>query len=331
LGLFILACGWKFYKDWRLTRFAALANSGHPQYFAAAIAAAYLFCLAICLHRAALQAPFYSEMIRSGIGPIPLFVDPSKGESSANVAVLTALAFWTFVLSVFMGWILNRPLFKTPELLVAVAKKVGAVDQLERLFISCLDEGLLVAVTLSSKKVYVGVGERSSGFHHDRNWVSIWPWASGYRDDTGRLNITTYYEPQYIKLDGVVADGLTPDDFLVVVPRSEIVSAQSIDLPTFQIFSDQDAPDAASAALNSKVTSGANGKEGSLVSGPTADIKLLTNEIVSTADRYRLAWYWVYVVLVSTAIASTPHSLIVSAFAAALARIASHEAAFVDD
>lgn len=123
LGLFILACGWKFYKDWRLTRFAALANSGHPQYFAAAIAAGYLFCLAICIHCTALQVPLYSLVVGSSVNPIPMFTDQSKGESPANVAVLVALAFWTFTLAVFMGWMLNRPLFRTPELILAVAKR----------------------------------------------------------------------------------------------------------------------------------------------------------------------------------------------------------------
>ncbi|MCD6679517.1 MAG: hypothetical protein LT102_02510 [Burkholderiaceae bacterium] len=40
LTFFILACGWKFYKEWRVTRYAALSHSGHPQYFGAAIASA---------------------------------------------------------------------------------------------------------------------------------------------------------------------------------------------------------------------------------------------------------------------------------------------------
>lgn len=200
---------------------------------------------------------------------------------------------------------------------------------MERLFIKCLDEGLLVAVTLSSKKVYVGVGERSSGFHHDRNWISIWPWASGYRNDAGELTISTYYEPQYLKLDGVTADGLSPDDFLVVVPRSEIVSAQSIDLPTFHVFSAADAGEDGASSQNLNVSSGAR-ETGGLAFASFGGANLLTNEIVSKADRYRLAWYWSYVVLVSAAFAVAPHSLIVAAFLAAFARIASHEAAFVD-
>ena len=91
LSLFVLACGWKFIKDWRFTRYAALKNSGHPQYFGAAIAAVYLGCMSASLHNFFSDFDSYREAVSSGLTYLPSLAE-SKVER-ASVATTTSPRF----------------------------------------------------------------------------------------------------------------------------------------------------------------------------------------------------------------------------------------------
>jgi len=65
LSLFILACGWKVYRDYIPTRAKANRSQGHPQYFGAALAAGLVFLLAASIHVAAKRVPGYTQAMQS--------------------------------------------------------------------------------------------------------------------------------------------------------------------------------------------------------------------------------------------------------------------------
>ncbi|GGA82333.1 hypothetical protein GCM10011521_20870 [Arenimonas soli] len=120
---------------------------------------------------------------------------------------------------------------------MALARKVGAIEELEELCIRCLESGVLIAITLKSGKVYVGIPEAYSILDGEKKWIGIWPMASGYRDSEQGLVLKTYYQPHYELMErSGESCGPTLDDFRIVLPRSEVSSAQSFDLPTYARF-----------------------------------------------------------------------------------------------
>ncbi|WP_242912784.1 hypothetical protein [Stenotrophomonas maltophilia] len=63
VSLFILACGWKLYRDYIPTKAKAIRSLGHPQYFGAALAAGLVFVLALSVHTAAQRLPIYGSLL----------------------------------------------------------------------------------------------------------------------------------------------------------------------------------------------------------------------------------------------------------------------------
>ena len=82
--------------------------------------------------------------------------------------------------------------------------------------------------------------------------IAIIPIASGYRDkDTQKLEITTNYAPviqEYLKEDEAPVSSPNYEDFRVVIPRSEIVSARLFMQEVYQRFRDERSLSFASAA-----------------------------------------------------------------------------------
>lgn len=313
LSLFLLACGWKLYKDWRLSRYSALSNQGHPQYFAAALIAGYLFCLSAALHNAFSQISPYADAVDDVAAIVPTFV--GKDEKLSALVWLAVIVVWSAVLTPLLAWAFNLPLFRSPALLVAVAKKAGSIDQFEGLLHQCLSNDLLVAVTLKSTKVYIGSPERSGPHDHERTWVGIWPMASGYRDKFGKLNINTPYLTQYKAIqDG--NKGLQLDDFRVVLPRSEISSIQLFDLAAYESFRVE-------PSLPADVASAPSPNQAPDLDGYR---QKLTREIISEHEAYRYRFYWIYISLVTASIMAAPLSLLVSVLALGLSAVAYQEA-----
>ena len=308
LGLFVLACGWKLYKDWLLTRYSALKNSGHPQYFAAALFAAYLFVLAVCVDRATRDIPLRAFLIEV-LGAMPY--EPSQvSEAPVQSRALGVIAFWVAVLTLGLGWAFNRPMYRSEELLLSVASKVGALDRMERLIIRCIKGGLLTAITLSSGKVYAGIPLRGRSLDQDRVWLEIWPFASGYRTNEGALKLTTYYQPQYDAAALSDENELTEQDFAVVIPISQIVSAQSFDLPTYHSFG--------------KVQG--DPKEAPPLSISADSNELLRKEIITESESHHVFFYYLYVSLISFAVVSLFWSCLLAIVLALLAVMIGAEA-----
>ncbi|MCW1978682.1 hypothetical protein [Xanthomonas campestris] len=223
----LLAAGWYFYRQWRYTRFEALHHPGHPQYFGAALCAVYLFGMSTGLHALAARHPFYLEYLGKLLAMLPLQV--GEKQTSAGLALHLALTLWCLLLAAVLPILLNDPLVRIRSLAQLVAFRLGAIDAVEGLAIKCEEDGTLVALTLDSGKVYAGILDEFNGPRVGKDWVAMTPVASGYRDDTGSLSLTTFYD---IKLP----EDTSFEIFKIIVSMKQIVSAQAFDLELYKQF-----------------------------------------------------------------------------------------------
>ncbi|HDS1324164.1 hypothetical protein I5U42_09180 [Stenotrophomonas maltophilia] len=245
----LLAAGWYFYRQWRYTRFEALHHPGHPQYFGAALCAVYLFAFGAALHALSLKWPAYSHYLAQLESLLPL--QSSEKQSPASLRLHLAITLWSLALSASLPVLFNDPLIRVRSLAQLIAARHGAIDPIEGLTIKCEEDGTLVALTLDNGKFYAGFPETFTGPRVGKDWVSLTPLASGYRDACGKLSLTTFYD-----ID--LPDETTTDIFRVIVSSKQIVSAQAFDLALYKQFqisserSDSPAPPTGTAASSPK-------------------------------------------------------------------------------
>ena len=119
-------------------------------------------------------------------------------------------------------------------------------DYLELLLHQALEETRHVAVTLKNGKVYIGFVVRSFDPSYDRKYIVVLPTISGYRDsEKHSLTLTTDYTAVYQQLIEEDESRLTRgvDDFQIVVPVSEILSANLFDWVAFERFNPPEGAD----------------------------------------------------------------------------------------
>lgn len=111
-------------------------------------------------------------------------------------------------------------------------------DGLESLLCQSMKEGMLVMVTLKSRKVYVGRVEQSRMLNGDIDNLVLIPMLSGYRDwDHLQFFITHNYYNYYNQFDIHSDEGeLRLEHFRVVIVAREVDSASLFDLKTYQQF-----------------------------------------------------------------------------------------------
>ena len=97
----------------------------------------------------------------------------------------------------------------------------------------------LLEITTKSGKSYVGFPQRSDLSFGDSSEVALIPVLSGYRKTgTLKLEFTTDYWEAYMESWNQESSlsHLTPDDFLLVLPRREIISARRFDPQAYEFF-----------------------------------------------------------------------------------------------
>lgn len=223
LGLLLIPAigGYWFLTHFNYTRYRAARESGYHLLFRSAFAGLALFALAygIVLLLDSLL-PQLGDRWDSYI-PIPY----------SAPAVLSVL------LGVLLPGVANR--FFDEEM---AARKVAldSGDFLELLIADSIADQKLVELSLRSGKSYIGLGLVCCIGPSDQSDVIIVPMASGYRrKDTQELAITTHYAPVIDQaLDSL---GLSYQDFRIVIPMSEIVSARLFFPKAYQLFQETDA------------------------------------------------------------------------------------------
>ena len=236
LALIVLSAGWLFVRSWRRTRYSALKDAGHPQYFSAALASALLFVLAASLNHAFLAwCEPYKKFSLALVNLMPIKL--ASTDNSEQITMFAAIAALTVALAYFLPLLFNYPLRANPRLLRALAKRVGSYGILEHVAASALDMSIVLLVSMSNGKAYVGAPFKLSDLDTeiDKKWFALFPLLSGYRTDEGRLEINTSYQSVYTKIRDLQSGDAESviREFCVVVPMSSVVSFQTFNLETY--------------------------------------------------------------------------------------------------
>ena len=219
LGWFLIPAvtGYWFLTHLHFTRYDALRDSGYHVFFRAVIAGVILAFIAYT--SIFLLNPRMPEvsMIWKSFMPI----------SHSGTAMLTVL----------LGWVLPivGNLFYGEEKAARRAAKQSG-DLIELLIAESIEYQRLIELSLKSGKSYIGFALESGITSQDESDISLIPMVSGYRNqDTQELEITTNYAP-------VVQESLEKsldliyEDFRIVIPMPEIVSARLFHPEAYQRF-----------------------------------------------------------------------------------------------
>lgn len=214
--------GYVFITYWNYTRFSARRYSGERLLIHAALAGVFLLVLsyAIVLLLSA-KLPGLASTWHSWV--------PFKHSGTSLGALLLGTTLWLPLNLVFR---------KETELRRTIA---DWNDYLEELLTDALENTRQVAITLNNGKVYVGFVVRTFDPAYDRKYIVILPTMSGYRaETTHRLTFNTDYTRVYQALMGEDESRLVRgvDDFQIVVPVSQVGSANLFDWEAYQRFNE---------------------------------------------------------------------------------------------
>ena len=143
-------------------------------------------------------------------------------------------------LSVLLGFVLPfvaNHCYSQEKAARRIARESG--DLIELLISESIEEQKVVEVSLRSGKSYIGFALESGITRQGEADIALIPIASGYRDkDTQELEITNYYAAVIKKsLDNPsTSPGRVYEDFQIVIPMSEIVSARIFYFDVYQQF-----------------------------------------------------------------------------------------------
>lgn len=220
LGLFLISTlgGYWFLTHLYFTRYGALRDSGCHVFFRAAISGGILAGIG---HLVVLPLHHYWSWIDPGwmsYGSIPY---------SSTAILVSALV--GLVLP-FVG----NSFYSAEKAARRFAERDG--NFIELLVAESIRDQKLVEISLKNRKVYIGLALKSGIESQGEGDIELVPMASGYRDmDKQELVITTNYAPVIWKiLEG--SSGLTYEDFRVVIPMAEIMSARIFLPDAYELF-----------------------------------------------------------------------------------------------
>lgn len=117
---------------------------------------------------------------------------------------------------------------------------------LEKILFDAQKNVHLVSVTLKNRKVYVGyvISAGVSTFRPDNDrvtYLSLLPVLSGFREESNlSVSFTTEYYEMWTDEDLLKETGLSPQDFVMILPESEIASLNKFDYYVFQNFNSKE-------------------------------------------------------------------------------------------
>ena len=225
LGWFLIPAlaGYWFLTHLYLTRYNLLRESGYHVFFQAALAGGVLAVLARMI---VLFLNYYFPQVNEIWRPYALF--PYSGTAAVSV-----------ILGVVLPLIGNR-FFTQEKSARKTAQESG--DLIELLISESIEEQKLIEVSLRTGKSYIGFALESGMTRRGEADIALIPVASGHRNkDTQKLEITENYAPviqQFLNLEEASRPpDLVYEDFQIVLPISEIVSARFFYFEVYKAFS----------------------------------------------------------------------------------------------
>ena len=210
LGLFLIpvVSGYWFLKHLYLTRYSLLRDSGYHVFFRAVIAGAILAFMSHLIIFFVLN-PYFPKLSEFWSMFIPI--------SYSGTAMLT------FLLAFVLPCIGNQ-LYDKEEAARRAALDSG--DLIELLIAESIEDQRLIELSLRSRKSYIGFALESGITRQGESDIALIPIASGYRNkDTHELEITTNYATAVKESLEKMSD-LELNDFRIVLPMTEIISAR---------------------------------------------------------------------------------------------------------
>jgi hypothetical protein len=221
-ALVFLSSGYLFLRRWSITRPHALSWDGHALYFSVVVASIVL----------AIESDILREIVEE-CGPLGIqFNAKISGVLSAfatenKLSILGVTAVWSVPVAVVSFVLLNAPIRFSPFLRVQLYLRLSCLGELEEFLLITSARNLPVMLTLASKKVYVGFSLEANASRGKKDWVRIEPLVSGYRNDDQEFVDTTDYS--WLHASGS-QQSFRREDFDIIIPASEIVSAHAFDL-----------------------------------------------------------------------------------------------------
>jgi hypothetical protein len=221
--LLSLLGGYFFVYTWRLTAYSTQRVEGHHLYFRAAFCGVIFFAIALLLRRLLLENATYTHIDADLIKYVtPVLKDESstpRPVDQEHRAEWVVTAIYSLAIGPICAFLLN---LVTPRRWAA-RRSIGPLD---RMLMLAQENRAPVLLTLNTGKVYIGLVVTITDPAFDPPVMTILPMFSGYRDDLGRMALTTDYEAVYASLmtpTGLGATNLT--QFYLVIRADSIVSA----------------------------------------------------------------------------------------------------------
>lgn len=248
LGLFLIPTigGYWFLTQFNYTRYRIFRDSGYHTLFSSAFVGALLFGVAhliiLLLNRCCPPLDAWWESYF-----------PAAYSDTVALSVALGVALPPLVNQLHRLPFRQGQLTQLPWVGIFFYDAEGAAyrtarennDFIELLLADALFRGEFAELSLRSGKSYIGFA-LESGIKRQQGEpdVVLIPVASGYRDqDTKSLTITTHYAP-VIEQSLAGESDLSDEDFRIVIPMSEIVSARLFFPEAYQLFQERDVADA---------------------------------------------------------------------------------------
>ena len=220
-GLYLVPVlsGYWFLTHLHYTNYNVVRASGYHVFFQSAIAGGFLFVFAqMIIFLLKLCAADNAILMSSALASNPA---PFIGSA------LSGLVFP----------LVGNRFYNREKSAAHIAEKNGY--RLDLLLAQSVKEQEFVELSLRSRKSYIGLILGSEITRHGEPDIALLPLVSGYRDkDTLELEITTDYTPA-LKKSVEDASGLQHEDFQIVIPRDEVVSARIFYPETYNLFQDE--------------------------------------------------------------------------------------------
>ncbi|MDQ5989799.1 Uncharacterised protein [Acinetobacter baumannii] len=159
----------------------------------------------------------------------------------ALFGVVSILLSW--ITGKIVKWYVNKNVKRRIDALVKVVHN----DPFESLLIEADVRRFPVIITLSSRKIYVGLVSCPQFEHGRIEYIEILPLLSGYRDkDELTVKITTNYRKHYSEsgiLSGLGESQLSLDDFRTLIPKSDIEGISFFDTTAYSKFKEDEEKD----------------------------------------------------------------------------------------
>ena len=221
LGLLLVPAlgGYWFLTHLNFTRYRAVRDSGYHILFRSAFVGLVLFVVAEAL---LIPVRHWFE----GLHSLWESISPVDYSDTAALSVILGFAI------PMAGNLVYSPRKAAQK----VAREVG--DLIELLIAESIEDQKLVEISLRGGKSYIGLAVESGIGQYGETDVSLIPVASGYRDrDTKELRITTNYAP-VIQQALLQSSEIAVEDFQIVIPISEIISARVFIPEVYSLFGD---------------------------------------------------------------------------------------------